>query len=113
MLAMPTCVYIFTCKNTLCILERNSNHAYGLQVLVIGGGDGGAIREALKHPEVEEVHICEIDEVNEEIVIDTVQYICYTLCRPSLMWLNDFSLKWLLAITPLKYLYILKMESST
>ena len=34
-----------------------------IQVLVIGGGDGGAIREALKHPEVEEVHICEIDEV--------------------------------------------------
>ena len=32
-------------------------------MLVIGGGDGGAIREALKHPEVEEVHICEIDEV--------------------------------------------------
>ena len=37
----------------------------GLQVLVIGGGDGGAIREALKHPEVEEVYVCEIDGVIE------------------------------------------------
>ena len=30
-------------------------------VLVIGGGDGGAVREILKHPEVEEVVLCEID----------------------------------------------------
>ncbi len=30
-------------------------------VLVIGGGDGGTIREVLKHPEVKRVDICEID----------------------------------------------------
>ena len=32
------------------------------KVLIIGGGDGGAVREALKHPQVELVHLCEIDE---------------------------------------------------
>jgi len=32
------------------------------KVLIIGGGDGGTAREVLKHPSVEEVHICEIDE---------------------------------------------------
>ncbi|RUM60174.1 MAG: spermidine synthase [Persephonella sp.] len=32
------------------------------KVLVIGGGDGGTIREVLKHPSVKEVHLCEIDE---------------------------------------------------
>mmetsp|Transcript_10867 Transcript_10867/g.40543 ORF Transcript_10867/g.40543 Transcript_10867/m.40543 type:complete len:293 (-) Transcript_10867:107-985(-) len=32
------------------------------KVLIIGGGDGGVIRECLKHDTVEEVHICEIDE---------------------------------------------------
>lgn len=32
------------------------------RVLVIGGGDGGTVREVLKHPEVETVHLCEIDE---------------------------------------------------
>ena len=32
------------------------------RVLVIGGGDGGTLREVLKHKEVETAHICEIDE---------------------------------------------------
>jgi len=30
-------------------------------VLVIGGGDGGVVREVLKHKEVKSVHLCEID----------------------------------------------------
>jgi spermidine synthase len=37
-------------------------HPKPSRVLVIGGGDGGAVREVLKHPEVEIVHLCEIDE---------------------------------------------------
>ena len=63
-----------------CIARRNlftsSNHMMGLQVLVIGGGDGGAIREALKHPEVEEVYICEIDGVIELRDIMHLQFTC-------------------------------------
>jgi spermidine synthase len=31
------------------------------RVLVIGGGDGGTVREVLKHPSVKEVVLCEID----------------------------------------------------
>ncbi|MDK2784416.1 MAG: spermidine synthase [Bacillota bacterium] len=31
------------------------------KVLVIGGGDGGTVRETLKHKEVKEVHLVEID----------------------------------------------------
>ncbi|CAG8545261.1 3358_t:CDS:2, partial [Racocetra fulgida] len=31
-------------------------------VLVIGGGDGGVLREVVKHDSVEEVVLCEIDE---------------------------------------------------
>lgn len=31
------------------------------RVLIIGGGDGGCAREALKHPGVEQVTLCEID----------------------------------------------------
>jgi spermidine synthase len=31
------------------------------RVLIIGGGDGGTVREVLKHPGVEEVILCEID----------------------------------------------------
>lgn len=33
------------------------------RVLVIGGGDGGTVREVLKHPSVKEVHLCEIDRM--------------------------------------------------
>ena len=39
------------------------------QVLVIGGGDGGAVREVAKHPEVKEIHQCEIDEVSCKLAI--------------------------------------------
>lgn len=35
------------------------------QVLIIGGGDGGVLREVVKHPTVESVVQCEIDEVRE------------------------------------------------
>ncbi len=31
------------------------------KVLIIGGGDGGVLREALRHPSVEKVTMCEID----------------------------------------------------
>ena len=37
-------------------------HALPKKVLIIGGGDGGSSEEALKHPSVEQVTLCEIDE---------------------------------------------------
>lgn len=37
-------------------------HAHPEYVLVIGGGDGGVVREALKHDSVKSVVLCEIDE---------------------------------------------------
>ncbi|WP_298038922.1 polyamine aminopropyltransferase [uncultured Desulfuromonas sp.] len=36
-------------------------HPAPKKVLVIGGGDGGTIREIVKHPSVEEAVLCEID----------------------------------------------------
>lgn len=36
-------------------------HASPANVLVVGGGDGGTIRELLKHPQLEEVTLVEID----------------------------------------------------
>ncbi|CAF1031906.1 unnamed protein product [Rotaria magnacalcarata] len=38
------------------------SHPDPKRVLIIGGGDGGVIREVVKHPQVEEVILCEIDE---------------------------------------------------
>ena len=40
-----------------------ASHPNPKKVLVIGGGDGGVVREALKHDTVEEVVLCDIDEV--------------------------------------------------
>lgn len=42
------------------------------KVLVIGGGDGGTVREALKYPTVQKVLLCEIDQ---EVVNMAVQYL--------------------------------------
>lgn len=36
-------------------------HGRARKVLIIGGGDGGVLREALKHPELEQATLCEID----------------------------------------------------
>lgn len=43
-------------------LAMNS-HPNPKKVLVIGGGDGGVLREVVKHECVEEATLCDIDEV--------------------------------------------------
>lgn len=40
-----------------------ASHPNPKKVLVIGGGDGGVVREVLKHDTIEEVVLCDIDEV--------------------------------------------------
>ena len=42
-------------------------HPKAQKVLVIGGGDGGTVREILKHDSINEVDVCEIDEKVIEI----------------------------------------------
>jgi len=44
-------------------------HTMPSDVLVIGGGDGGSVREILKHPSVNRIDVCEIDKM----VIDICQ----------------------------------------
>jgi len=43
-------------------LAMNS-HPNPEKVLVIGGGDGGVLREVVKHATVKEAILCDIDEV--------------------------------------------------
>ena len=47
-------------------------HANPKKVLVVGGGDGGAIREILKHPSIEKAVLCEIDE---DVVTECKKYL--------------------------------------
>ncbi|CDH57020.1 spermidine synthase [Lichtheimia corymbifera JMRC:FSU:9682] len=52
----------FSYQEMITHLAMNS-HPNPKQVLVIGGGDGGVLREVVKHPEVEGVTLVEIDEM--------------------------------------------------
>lgn len=55
-------------------------HPNPKKVLVIGGGDGGSIREILKHPSVERAILCEIDEM---VVKAAMEYLSYTASKLS------------------------------
>ena len=48
------------------------------RVLVIGGGDGGTVREVLRHPSVKEVVLCEIDQ---EVIDVSKKYFPTIACR--------------------------------
>lgn len=43
------------------------SHPEPKSVLVIGGGDGGTVREVLRHPQIQKVVLCEIDQRVVEI----------------------------------------------
>ena len=58
-------------------------HKNPKKVLVVGGGDGGAIREILKHPSVEKAVLCEIDEVVVEECIKYLPEISLELKNPK------------------------------
>lgn len=60
-------------------------HENPKRVLVIGGGDGGTVREVLKHESVEEVIMCEIDE---QVVKTAIEFLPQTSCK-----LNDKRVK--------------------
>ena len=49
-----------------------NTHPNPKKVLVVGGGDGGTIREVLKHKSVEKAILCEIDE---EVIIESKKYL--------------------------------------
>jgi spermidine synthase len=51
----------FSYQEMIAHLPLNS-HPNPKRVLVIGGGDGGVLREVAKHDSVEEIVLCEIDE---------------------------------------------------
>ncbi|XP_070560364.1 spermidine synthase-like isoform X1 [Ptychodera flava] len=51
----------YSYQEMITFLPLNS-HPNPKNVLVIGGGDGGVIRECVKHPSVETVTQCEIDD---------------------------------------------------
>lgn len=53
------------------------SHPSPKRVLIVGGGDGGIAREVVKHPAVESVVVCEIDEA---VVRVSKQFLPFTSC---------------------------------
>lgn len=54
----------FTIKIVILLVEIVSFYSLiFFKVLIIGGGDGGVLREVLKHESVELVTMCEIDQM--------------------------------------------------
>ena len=54
-----------------------TSHASPQRVLIVGGGDGGIAREVLKHPAVQSVVVCEIDEA---VVRAAQQFLPFAAC---------------------------------
>lgn len=54
------------------------------RVLVIGGGDGGTVREVLKHPEVEQVELVEIDQMVLDVAREFFPQVCSGFDDPRL-----------------------------
>jgi spermidine synthase len=57
-------------------------HPNPKQVLVIGGGDGGTVREVLRHSSVERVVLCEIDTLVVDACIEHLPTIAGALSDP-------------------------------
>lgn len=61
-------VIMFTDRDEFCYHEMLAHvpmmsHAKPERALIVGGGDGGVMREILKHPTIKEVVLCDIDEM--------------------------------------------------
>ncbi len=60
------------------------NHPAPRRALVVGGGDGGAIRELCRHQELEEIHLCEIDPMVTEVARKELPNLTCTFDDPRL-----------------------------
>jgi spermidine synthase len=61
-----------------------NSHPNPEKVLVIGGGDGGVVRELDKHPAVKEITMCEIDEKVVEVSKKYLPYMSTGFNSPKL-----------------------------
>lgn len=66
----------FSYQEMMCFLPLCS-HPNPEKVLVVGGGDGGVAREAIKHPKVQSIDVVEIDE---RVVKLSEQYLPFMAC---------------------------------
>jgi len=73
----------FSYQEMISFLPLNS-HPNPKKVLIIGGGDGGVVRECVKHPLVESVTLCEIDERVIEVSKKFLPFMAKGFASPKL-----------------------------
>lgn len=61
-------IFVYKCDSVYVDPMPNLNwhtvmSLMGWQVLVVGGGDGGVLREVSRHKSIEQIDICEIDKL--------------------------------------------------
>ncbi|MGE5380738.1 MAG: polyamine aminopropyltransferase [Methylocystaceae bacterium] len=61
----------------IMVMVPMMSHPAPERILIIGGGDGGVLREVLRFPQVAEVHLVEIDE---RVVINCRRYLPSIAC---------------------------------
>ncbi|MGN1125157.1 MAG: polyamine aminopropyltransferase [Candidatus Gastranaerophilaceae bacterium] len=71
------------------------NHKCPKSVLVIGGGDGGTVREILKHDTVERVVLCEIDNMVIEVAKKYLPTLSCDLDNPKVEIVNEDAFKYI------------------
>ncbi|KAI8983224.1 saccharopine dehydrogenase [Trametes punicea] len=59
-----------------------ASHPSPKKVLVIGGGDGGVVREVLKHSTVEEIILCDIDEAVIRVAKQYLPHMSHLMSDP-------------------------------
>ncbi|CEH17253.1 saccharopine dehydrogenase [Ceraceosorus bombacis] len=60
-----------------------ASHPDPKRVLVIGGGDGGVLREVVKHPSVQEAVLCDIDEAVPRVSKTYLPHMAASLTHPK------------------------------
>lgn len=70
------------------------SHPDPKRVLVIGGGDGGSVREIAKHSSVEEIHLCEIDERVVEVCKEYLPSIAASFGDPRVKCYYEDGARW-------------------
>jgi len=71
------------------------NHKCPKSVLVIGGGDGGTVREVLKHDTVEKVILCEIDGMVIDVCKKYLPTIAVELDNPKVEILVEDAIEYI------------------
>lgn len=64
------------------------------KVLIIGGGDGGTVREAIRHPNIERIDMCEIDRRVVELCIEHMPALSNRLNDPRVRLLYEDGAAW-------------------